>query len=103
MLKIVEGSIVAGRSGKLMKVIAIEGEVLTLCAGEGEVRAKRSAIVHVLSPPPVEPTYYIGHKWQKQYGGMPLKLHPELRDGCKRCFIMPDGYLTTWLEMSEVR
>jgi hypothetical protein len=61
MLEILEGSIVTGKSGKPLKVVAIEGEILILCTGEGEIRAKRSAILQVLSAPP-KPTFYIGDR-----------------------------------------
>ena len=56
MLKILEGSIVAGKSGKPLKVVAIDGEKVVVKSGDELLRVARSAILKVLSPPPSEPT-----------------------------------------------
>jgi hypothetical protein len=55
MLQILEGSIVTGKSGKPLKVISIDGDGLVLESGGEVIKAKRSAILQVLSPPPSEP------------------------------------------------
>jgi hypothetical protein len=55
MLEILEGSIVTGKSGKPLKVISVSGDGLVLESDTGVVKAKHSAIVRVISPPPPEP------------------------------------------------
>ncbi len=55
MLQILEGSIVTGKSGKPLKVISVDGNGLVLESDTGVIKAKRSAILQVLEPPP-EPT-----------------------------------------------
>lgn len=55
MVEILEGSIVAGKSGKPMKVVRVDGNGLVLESETGIVKAKRSAIVEVLSSPPSQP------------------------------------------------
>jgi hypothetical protein len=52
MLEILEGSIVTGKSGKPLKVIGIDGDGLVLKSDTGVVKAKRSAILRVISLPP---------------------------------------------------
>ncbi len=51
MLKILQGSIVTGKSGKPMKVVSLDGEVVVLMTDTGEIRAKLSAILRVIAPP----------------------------------------------------
>jgi hypothetical protein len=55
VLQILEGSIVTGKSGKPLKVISVDSDGLVLESDSGIVKAKRSAILRVISPPP-EPT-----------------------------------------------
>jgi hypothetical protein len=52
MVKILEGSIVAGKSGKPLEVVAIDGEKVVVKSGSELLRVARSAILQVLSPPP---------------------------------------------------
>jgi hypothetical protein len=52
MLEILEGSIVTGKSGKPLKVISIDGDGLVLESDTGVVKAKRSAIMRIISLPP---------------------------------------------------
>jgi hypothetical protein len=61
MLEILKGSIVSGRSGRPLKVISVDEDILVLESDDGLVRAKRSAILRVISPPPV-PKYYLGDR-----------------------------------------
>jgi hypothetical protein len=49
MLEILEGSIVTGKSGKPLKVISVDGDGLVLESDTGIVKAKRSAIVQIVS------------------------------------------------------
>lgn len=104
-MQILKGAIVTGKSGQPLKVISVDGDGLVLRSDTEVFKAKRSAILRVISPP--EPIYeYIGSKWQQQYKGIPLKLVPDAIDrsmGDMYCFEKPDGYRTTWLKMSEVR
>jgi hypothetical protein len=108
MLEILEGAIVTGKSGKPLRVISINGDGLVLESDTGLVKAKRSAIVTVISPalakvePPPEATaplavgdtaYYCGDRYWHQYRDMPLVLF-ELREGLWICE-KPDGYRTT--------
>jgi hypothetical protein len=62
MLQILEGSIVTGKSGKPLKVISVDGDGLVLESDTGTFKAKRSAIVRVLSSPPPEPSTEIGDR-----------------------------------------
>jgi hypothetical protein len=63
MLEILEGSIVTGKSGKPLKVISIDGDGLVLESGTGIVKAKRSAILHVISSPPATgQSFHIGDR-----------------------------------------
>jgi hypothetical protein len=50
MMKILEGSIVAGKSGKPLEVVAIDGEKVVVKSGSELLRVARSAILQVLSP-----------------------------------------------------
>jgi hypothetical protein len=56
MLQILEGSIVCGKSGAPLKVVAIDGEKVVVKSGDELLRVARSAILQVLSSPPPEPT-----------------------------------------------
>jgi hypothetical protein len=115
MLQILEGSIVAGKSGKLLKVISVDDDGLVLKSDTGVVRAKRSAIVRVISPPPAnsEPppeatiplaigdtVYYCGDRYWQQYRDVPLVL-VLLREG-EWTAEKPDGYYTTNLSAREL-
>jgi hypothetical protein len=67
MLQILEGSIVAGKSGKPLKVVAIDGEKVVVESGDELLRVARSAILQVLAPPKtVHPTtgqsFHIGDR-----------------------------------------
>jgi hypothetical protein len=62
MLKILQGSIVAGKSGIPMKVVSLDGEVVVLMTNTGEIRAKLSAILQVISPQPAATTFNIGDR-----------------------------------------
>ena len=61
MLKILEGSIVIGKSGKPMKVISINGEGLVLMTDTGHVKAKLSAIISIVSQPTAQ-AFHIGDR-----------------------------------------
>lgn len=114
-MQILEGAIVTGKSGKPLKVIGVNDDVLVVGSGAEVFKVKRSAVVQVISSPllpepPPQPGQiyeYIGNdaNKQKQCGGIPLKLRPETDTsmGTKYCFEKPDGYLTTWLKLSEVK
>jgi hypothetical protein len=54
MLQILEGSIVCGKSGAPLKVVAIDGERVVVKSGDELLRVARSAILNVISIP--EPT-----------------------------------------------
>jgi hypothetical protein len=54
MLQILEGSIVCGKSGKPLEVVAINGGKVVVKSGDDLLRVDRSAILRVLSSP--EPT-----------------------------------------------
>jgi hypothetical protein len=60
MLEILEGSIVTGKSGKPLKVISISGDGLVLESDHGLIKARRSAIVRIISAPPTSQTFHIG-------------------------------------------
>ncbi len=63
MLEILEGSIVTGKSGKPLKVISVDGDGLVLDSGTEIVKAKRSAIVQIISAPePTGQTFHIGDR-----------------------------------------
>jgi hypothetical protein len=122
MLEILEGSIVTGKSGKPLKVISIDGDGLVLESDTGVVKAKRSAIVRIISaplskptPPPVkveqppeattplavgDTVYYCGDRYWEQYRDMSLVLF-ELREGLWICE-KPDKYRTTNLPAKEL-
>jgi hypothetical protein len=63
MLEILEGSIVTGKSGKPLKVISVDGDGLVLESDTGIVKAKRSAIVQIVSVRlPTGQTLHIGDR-----------------------------------------
>ncbi len=63
MVKILEGSIVAGKSGKPLEVVAIDGEKVVVKSGDELLRVARSAILHILSPPPpTSQNFHIGDR-----------------------------------------
>jgi uncharacterized protein YjlB len=62
MLKILQGSIVTGKSGKPLKVIGIDGDGLVLESDTGVVKAKRSAIMRIISAPPTGQNFHIGDR-----------------------------------------
>jgi hypothetical protein len=45
------GSIVSGKSGKPLKVLAINGDVLEVLSDAGSFKVRRSAILKVIPPP----------------------------------------------------
>jgi hypothetical protein len=108
VLQILEGSIVAGKSGKPLEVVAIDEEKVVVKSGEKLLRVDRSAILRVISPPPETPNplavgetvYYCGEGYWQQYRDMPLVLL-ELREGLWICE-KPDGYRTTNLSAREL-
>jgi hypothetical protein len=65
MLQILEGSIVTGKSGKPLKVIGVDGDGLVLESDSGMLKAKRSAILKVLMPPPEPPEIQIGNQLKR--------------------------------------
>jgi hypothetical protein len=75
MLEILEGSIVIGKSGRLMEVISTDEDVLILKSADGDlVKARRSAILEVISPPIEISPLEVGdrvrrlpHQFQGQY------------------------------------
>jgi hypothetical protein len=60
-MKINKGSIVTGKSGKPMKVISINGEGLVLMADTGQVKAKLSAILSIVSQPTAQ-SFHLGDR-----------------------------------------
>jgi hypothetical protein len=63
MLEILAGSIVTGKSGKPLKVISISGDGLVLESDHGLIKARRSAILRIISaPPPTGQTLHIGDR-----------------------------------------
>jgi hypothetical protein len=52
MMQILEGAIVTGKSGQPLKVVRVDGDGLVLKSGTEVFKAKRSAILRVISPPP---------------------------------------------------
>jgi hypothetical protein len=62
MLEILEGSIVTGKTGKPLRVVAVEAEVLTLDTGKSIIKAKRSAILQVISSPAPGEIFHIGDR-----------------------------------------
>jgi hypothetical protein len=56
MTQIFKGSIVCGKSGKPLEVVAIDEGKVVVKSGNDLLRVARSAILQVLSSPPPEPT-----------------------------------------------
>jgi hypothetical protein len=108
MLQILEGSIVRGKSGKALEVVAIDGEKVVVKNGDDLLRVDRSAILQVISPAPKAPAplavgvtvYYCGEKFLQQYRDIPLVLL-EQREGLWICE-KPDGYRTTNLSARDL-
>jgi hypothetical protein len=62
-LKIIPGAIVAGKSGTPLEVVAIDSEAVTVRTSAGTARAKRSAILRVISSPPFTgQTFHLGDR-----------------------------------------
>jgi hypothetical protein len=66
-MKIIPGSIVTGKSGKPLKVLAVDEDILVLESTEGRFKAARSAVLKVLAPPPGEIQIgdYLKRRWRK--------------------------------------
>jgi hypothetical protein len=64
MLQVLEGSIVCGKSGKPLEVVAIDGGKVVVKSGDNLLRVDRSAILQVLSspPPPTGQNFHIGDR-----------------------------------------
>lgn len=105
------GSIVSGKSGKPLKVLAVNGNVLEVLGDAGSFKVRRSAILKVIPPRPQafelgDRVRYIGThpSFQKQYGGM-LTIW-ELGKGCDldKCACQtPGGKISTWIEYSALQ
>jgi hypothetical protein len=105
------GSIVSGKSGKPLKVLAVNGDVLEVLGDDGSFKVRRSAILKVI--PPRQKAFelddrvrYIGThpSFQKQYGGT-LTIW-ELGKGCDldKCACQtPAGKVSTWIEYSALQ
>jgi hypothetical protein len=108
MTQILKGSIVCGKSGKPLEVVAIDEGKVVVKSGNELLRVNRSAILQVLLTPPEAITpltvgdtvYYCGDRYWEQFKGMPLVLF-ELREGLWICE-KPDGYRTTNLPAKEL-
>jgi hypothetical protein len=51
VIELLKGSIVCGKSGKPLQVLAIDGEKVVVKSGEDLLRVDRSKILQVLTPP----------------------------------------------------
>ncbi len=99
------GSIVYGAAGVGCRVLAIEGDILTIETLSGEGKISRSRVVRVenKSFEVGDLVDYIGHRFAEQYAGE-LKIW-ELGTGgdADKCTCLkPNGRTTSWIEYSDL-
>jgi hypothetical protein len=103
--KVQIGSIVYGAAGVGCRVLAIDGDILTIKTLSGEGKISRSRVVRVeVKPFKVDDLVnYIGRRFTEQYAGE-LKIW-ELGTGgdADKCTCLkPNGRTTSWIEYSDL-
>jgi hypothetical protein len=106
------GSIVSGKSGKSLKVLAVNGDVLEVLGDAGSFKVRRSAILKVIPPRPAAPhvlklgdrVTYIGSdlNLKTQYAGTLeiWKISKNPYDGYT-C-LKPNGRTTSWVQFEDL-
>ena len=99
------GSIVYGAAGVGCRVLAIDGDILTIKTLSGEGKISRSRVVRVEDKPfeVDDLVNYIGRRFTEQYAGE-LKIW-ELGiggDADKCTCLKPNGRTTSWIEYSDL-
>jgi hypothetical protein len=110
-VKISIGSMVSGKSGKPLKVLAVNGDVLEVSSDTGTFKVRRSAILKVIPPRPRsfkkgDRVEYIGAKtrYSHQYDGIMTVW--QLGEGCDRdkcaCLRVGGRDVTSWIEFEDL-
>jgi hypothetical protein len=99
------GSIVYGAAGVGCRVLAIEGDILTIETLSGEGKISNSRVIRVENKPfeVGDLVDYIGRRFAEQYAGE-LKIW-ELGTGgdADKCTCLkPNGRTTSWIEYSDL-
>jgi hypothetical protein len=99
------GSIIYGAAGVGCRVLAIDGDILTIKTLSGEGKISRSRVVRVENKPfeVDDLVNYIGRRFTEQYAGE-LKIW-ELGTGgdADKCTCLkPNGRTTSWIEYSDL-
>jgi hypothetical protein len=99
------GSIVYGAAGVGCRVLAIEGDILTIETLSGEGKISNSRVIRVENKPfEVEDLVnYIGRRFTEQYAGE-LKIWELGKGGdADKCTCLkPNGRTTSWIEYSDL-
>jgi hypothetical protein len=99
------GSIVYGAAGVGCRVLAIDGDVLTIETLSGEGKISRSRVIRVEDKPfeVGDLVNYIGHRFAEQYAGE-LKIWELGKGGdADKCTCLkPNGRTTSWIEYSDL-
>lgn len=99
------GSIVYGTAGIGCKVLAIEGDILTIETLSGEGKISRSRVIRVENKPfeVGDLVDYIGRRFAEQYAGE-LKIWELGKGGdADKCTCLkPNGRTTSWIEYSDL-
>lgn len=103
--KVQIGSIVYGAAGVGCRVLAIEGDVLTIETPKGEGKISHSRVVRVENKlfEVGDLVNYIGRRFAEQYAGE-LKIWELGKGGdADKCTCLkPNGRNTSWIEYSEL-
>jgi hypothetical protein len=103
------GSIVSGKSGKPLKVLAVNGNVLEVLGDAGSFKVRRSAILKVIPPRPSafklgDRVEYIGSDFnlKTQYAGTleVWEISKNPLDGYT-C-LKPNGRTTSWVKFEDL-
>lgn len=99
------GSIVYGAAGVGCRVLAIEGDILTIETTTGEGKISNSRVIRVENKPfeVGDLVDYIGRRFAEQYAGE-LKIWALGKGGdADKCTCLkPNGRTTSWIEYSDL-
>jgi hypothetical protein len=99
------GSIVYGAAGVGCRVLAIEGDILTIETLSGEGKISNSRVIRVENKPfeVGDLVDYIGRRFTEQYAGE-LKIWELGKGGdADKCTCLkPNGRTTSWIEYSDL-